>query len=195
MKTSSNKAELRKQLITQRKQLSPEKHQQYSAIIRQQLITYLTTSFNNSFSVLMYYALPTEVDTRPLFEVTLWPTYAPRMEQEDKHMQWLEVGQDTTWKRGSLGVLEPEEGTIWQFDNKPTVLVCPMTGFDRQGNRLGMGKGCFDRWLDVHAQNMTEIIGLAFSCQESAVRIPTEAHDMPLNTIITEQEIITCQTH
>jgi len=71
------------------------------------------------------------------------------------------------------------------------VLLCPLTAFDRQGNRLGMGKGCFDYWLSKHRHGLDQVIGLAFSGQEVA-HIPAEAHDAPLDYIITEKEVIEC---
>ncbi|PJC70988.1 MAG: 5-formyltetrahydrofolate cyclo-ligase, partial [Zetaproteobacteria bacterium CG_4_8_14_3_um_filter_59_5] len=71
-------------------------------------------------------------------------------------------------------------------------LLCPLVGFDRCGNRLGMGKGCFDRWLDGMKNHILLGVGLAFACQECP-RIPAEAHDMPLDIIITEGETIACR--
>jgi len=54
-----------------------------------------------------------------------------------------------------------------------------------------MGKGCFDFWLAQHHHHIQQIIGLAFSCQEVAA-VPAERHDMPMNCIITEKEVIQC---
>jgi len=108
-------------------------------------------------------------------------------------MHWLGVNANSHWKRGTFGIPEPQDGPDWVDDTSPAILICPLVGFDRSGNRLGMGKGCFDRWLTIHQHRITEIIGIAFACQELAT-IPSEPHDIPLHTIITEKEIISCRT-
>ncbi|MDQ6983904.1 MAG: 5-formyltetrahydrofolate cyclo-ligase, partial [Ghiorsea sp.] len=92
----------------------------------------------------------------------------------------------------SFGVLEPEDGRIWQPNNMNTALFCPLLGFDMQGNRLGMGKGYFDRWLSEYGANV-DGIGLAFSCQALS-KVPVEPHDVPLAIIITEKGIHSCPT-
>jgi 5-formyltetrahydrofolate cyclo-ligase len=109
---------------------------------------------------------------------------------EDMH--WLGVTKNTTWIRGTFGILEPENGPDWADEATPAILLCPLVGFDRSGNRLGMGRGCFDRWLEKFQHRIDAIIGLAFSCQEVAA-VPVEDHDIPLHAIITEKEVISCQ--
>lgn len=79
---------------------------------------------------------------------------------------------------------------------EPSQLDCvfvPLVGFDRQGNRLGMGGGFYDRSFAARLTNTNKptLIGLAFSIQE----IPTlvkENWDVPLDYVITENEIINC---
>lgn len=64
----------------------------------------------------------------------------------------------------------------------PTVLFCPLLGFTAGGDRLGLGAGHYDRWL---ADNPAELaIGLAWDCQ-LVDELPIEAHDRPLDAIIT----------
>lgn len=69
----------------------------------------------------------------------------------------------------------------------PDVIIAPLVAFDRSLRRLGQGGGyydrCFARYPDVPR------IGLAWSVQE-ADEVPTEAHDLPLQMIVTECEII-----
>ncbi len=90
-----------------------------------------------------------------------------------------------------LRVLEPVDGQCWQEGASPAIVLCPIVGFDLQGNRIGMGKGCFDRWLGQHKQHIDMIIGLAFDCQRCS-SIESETHDIPLDAIITEQGWMTC---
>lgn len=71
----------------------------------------------------------------------------------------------------------------------PTVFFVPLVAFDRNGNRLGYGKGYYDKALAKLAAIRT--IGLAYSWQEIAA-LPTAKHDVPLHEIWTERESIQC---
>ena len=142
--------------------------------------------------LLAYHALPVEVDTFALFHQQQYQVFAPRM-LPDHDMDWIAINKDTTWHEMDYGVLEPRSGELWQPDVARTILISPLLGFDRQGNRLGMGKGFFDRWLETHGHQLMLQIGLAFSCQELP-KVPTEPHDAPLSAIITEHGVFSCPT-
>lgn len=74
----------------------------------------------------------------------------------------------------------------------PQVLIVPLAGFDRLGNRIGYGGGYYDRSLQqLRRAGPVMTVGLAFSVQELQV-IPAESFDQPLNRIVTEREIIRC---
>ena len=169
--------------------LSSEQKVQYSAQICQHLILYLQNK--GVQQLLVYKALPDEVNTDFLFKTTDIEVFAPKILADTK-MNWLRVTQQTVWEEAGFGVFEPASGDIWQLNAVRTMLLCPLLGFDAHGNRLGMGKGYFDRWLAKHGENI-DVVGLAFSCQELS-KVPIEPHDVPLNTIITEHGVISCPT-
>lgn len=186
-----SKQQLRTDALAARRDLTTDLKQHYSLAIEQRLFAHLKAHAPENHHLLAYRALPDEVDTAALFESPPCRIYAPRMHGREE-MHWLGITESTTWIRGSFGILEPANGPDWSDEIGSTVLLCPLVGFDRNGNRLGMGKGCFDRWLSKFQHRIDAMIGLAFSCQELA-SIPAEPHDIPLNTIITEKELITCQ--
>ena len=63
------------------------------------------------------------------------------------------------------------------------ILFTPLVAFDKQGNRLGMGGGFYDRTLQ-NWQNASFIpVGLAHQCQQ-VEQLPTEAWDVPLHRIL-----------
>lgn len=89
--------------------------------------------------------------------------------------------------RGMLGPFEP---TTQSREIIPDTLVIPMLGFTRDGYRLGYGSGLYDRTIaSLRQLKPIKTIGLAFSMQEID-SMPIEAHDMKLDIIITEKEII-----
>ena len=70
----------------------------------------------------------------------------------------------------------------------PFVLV-PLLAFDAACQRLGFGAGHYDRTLvALRAQAKIFAVGLAFEMQR-VERIPTEAHDQPLDCVLTEQHL------
>ncbi|WP_422343959.1 5-formyltetrahydrofolate cyclo-ligase [Parasphingorhabdus sp.] len=70
---------------------------------------------------------------------------------------------------------------------RPDLIVTPMVAFDRSMGRLGQGKGHYDRSFEKYPE--ASRIGLAWSVQE-ADNIPMQPHDVTLQMIVTESEII-----
>lgn len=69
----------------------------------------------------------------------------------------------------------------------PDLIVAPMLAFDRSMARLGQGGGHYDRTFATYPE--AKRIGLAWSVQE-ADTVPAESHDIRLDMIVTESEII-----
>ena len=68
----------------------------------------------------------------------------------------------------------------------PRVMLVPLAAFDRRGDRIGYGKGYYDRTIErLEACGPRLKIGLAFAVQEVA-RVPAEPHDRRLDLILTE---------
>lgn len=91
------------------------------------------------------------------------------------------------WEQGA-SLYEAGFGTLAPADlaprAEPDVVLMPLLGFDKNGTRLGYGGGYYDRTL-ARLKKRPLLVGLAFSVQELD-RIPREAHDVPLDAIVTE---------
>jgi len=86
---------------------------------------------------------------------------------------------------GAYGILEPK--TVRKADeNNIDVILVPGLAFDRNGGRMGFGKGYYDRLLE---SSKAVKIGLCYDFQ-ILEKIPTESHDVPMNFVITEKEIL-----
>ncbi|MFT4819521.1 MAG: 5-formyltetrahydrofolate cyclo-ligase [Candidatus Pseudothioglobus sp.] len=71
------------------------------------------------------------------------------------------------------------------------IVLVPLVGFDRNGNRLGMGKGYYDRTF-ANARirwRRPKLLGIAHSLQEVA-QLPSATWDVPLDGIVTERGLI-----
>ena len=84
-----------------------------------------------------------------------------------------------------FGILAPPPGEA--FRGAIDVCICPGIAFSENGDRLGSGRGYYDRYLSAHPPRIT--IGLAFECQ-IVKDLPVEPHDRPMDWIITERRII-----
>lgn len=95
-------------------------------------------------------------------------------------------------KVGNIDLLEagfrniPEPGTDCPTV-KPDLIITPMIAFDRSMSRLGQGGGHYDRTFEKYPEATR--VGLAWSVQETDA-IPVQPHDVPLDMIVTESEII-----
>jgi 5-formyltetrahydrofolate cyclo-ligase len=67
------------------------------------------------------------------------------------------------------------------------IVMVPGVAFDRTGARMGHGKGYYDKLLQ-HARPDAPLVALAFECQLFP-EIPTAAHDIFMDLIITEQAV------
>ncbi len=86
-------------------------------------------------------------------------------------------------EKGPFGIMQPEDTSA---ELKPDVLFVPLVGFTASGARLGQGGGHYDRWLANNPPKLA--IGLAWDVQ-LCDELPTEAHDMPLNAVVTPTRI------
>ena len=90
-------------------------------------------------------------------------------------------------RRNSFGVLEPENPDPFP-ENKINLVIVPGMVFDRKGNRLGYGKGFYVKFLP---KRDVIKIGLAYSFQVVNL-VPKEEHDIKMDYVITEDEVIRC---
>jgi 5-formyltetrahydrofolate cyclo-ligase len=95
---------------------------------------------------------------------------------------------------GSFGILEPQvEDRQPVIPTDSDVMLVPGAVFDHQGGRIGYGKGYYDRYwnhLISTYGNKPYLIGLAFACQISPKKLPTEEHDKKIDCILTERRVI-----
>jgi 5-formyltetrahydrofolate cyclo-ligase len=154
--------------------------------------------FRRGARVALYLPMPGEVDVRPCLE-RAWrrgaTVFVPRISSRRRgRMSFVHWTDGAAQRRNAFGILEPA-GTI-----RPTpvvqidVVVVPVVGFDRRGNRLGMGAGFYDRALrrrldPARQWRRPRLVGVAFACQELAA-IPTSSWDVPLDLIVTERGLV-----
>jgi 5-formyltetrahydrofolate cyclo-ligase len=101
-------------------------------------------------------------------------------------MQAVRVFADTTFKTSAWGITEPVEGEL--IDAKSIdISFVPLLIFDMKGNRVGYGKGYYDKFLAICRKDMIKI---GFSYFEPIDEIEdVNTFDIPLNYCITPERI------
>jgi len=102
----------------------------------------------------------------------------------DKPLEFRSVSNIDLLQAGFMGIAEPSADYPAVI---PDLIIAPMVAFDRSMNRLGQGGGHYDRTFQKHPKTVR--VGLAWSVQETD-DLPVEAHDMDLDMIVTESELI-----
>lgn len=143
-----------------------------------------TAHFILADRVLIYASLPDELPTRDF--IAKWSRrkqfFLPRV--NGVNLELLPFDQ-TRLHLGSFHIEEPTGNDIVDPSTIDLIIV-PAVALDAQGNRLGRGKGFYDRLLrDLRAAT----IGVGYDFQLIADGIPVEPHDAPLDLIITETHI------
>ena len=87
-----------------------------------------------------------------------------------------------------FGILEPKNS---KKEIIPDLIMVPLVAFDNNLNRIGYGKGYYDRSLEKinKIKKNTVALGIAYSFQKCRT-IPVKKHDFELDYIFTEQGII-----
>ena len=135
--------------------------------------------FKAATDIAVYWSLDDEIDTHHFIEKWF-----------NRKRLWLPVvvGDDLIFKQfegtdrmtaGAFGILEP---TGRQLDNVAQIglIIVPGVAFDLQNNRMGRGRGFYDRLL---ANSQAYKIGTAYSCQIFS-QIPTEETDIPMDLVV-----------
>jgi 5-formyltetrahydrofolate cyclo-ligase len=149
--------------------------------------------------VAVYLARDGEVDLSELIRAARRAgalLYAPRsINRRRRTMRFLPLRDDRALKRNWYGIDEPvHDPAIAVAPDRLDIILTPLVGFDRQGHRLGMGAGYYDRALRRRlgrsgAFRRPRLIGVAFACQETGT-ITAAPWDVPLDLVVTERGVV-----
>jgi len=157
------------------------------------LIQFQQFDFTNIQTILSYWPLErvNEPNTH-LFSRYLQymlPTFKlcyPVCDFSTNDMKALLVDEQTDYQLNSLGIVEPIEGEKTNATSIDLVFV-PLLICDRQGNRIGFGKGYYDKFLQLCNE---KVVKIGFSYFEPVDIIEdTAPFDVPLNFCITPHRI------
>ena len=143
--------------------------------------------FRRARNIMAYMPLRHEVDTRALLMKLLALKKNLFLPAVDRKRGEIAVFQVKNLKRdlvpGSYGILEPRARCVSGRPSDLDLVLVPGLGFDRQGGRLGHGKGYFDKFL--RKVKRAKKIGIAFK-EQILKKIPLEKNDQRMDRVITD---------
>lgn len=174
-----DKKSLRKIIRERKATVNAEEHRQWSAAICNKLLQH--HRLIEATTILLFYPLPDEPDIRPLISTL--------HSQGKRVLLPVVTGPETMELRiyngennlvdGALGTQHPNGLLFTDYSQIETAII-PGVAFDRQCNRMGRGKGYYDRFL---AKATAYTIGICLPFQ-LVDEVPVEATDIRMNEVI-----------
>ncbi len=187
------KQTLKQKILEKRNALSKDELIDKSDKVRDNLFS--LKEFENSKKILFFVSFNSEVDTKNMIKELLdkknKTILVPYVIKKDYKLHISELKDFNDLGPKTFNILEPKKEKIMEFDKKELdIVIVPGIVFDKNGNRIGHGYGYYDRFLKT-IKKETVKIGLAFDFQ-LIEKIPEEKHDVPMDIIVTDKEIIRC---
>jgi 5-formyltetrahydrofolate cyclo-ligase len=192
----ADRQNLRRVLRAKRRALSPFAQKKSAQLLAHRLAR--LACIKNAERIALYWPVDGEIDARVLQKIL-------RARQHHFYLPVLQKFPADTlafarWYRckplhkNRFSIPEPVGRPLF-FAQEMDVILLPLTGFDAQGNRLGMGGGFYDRTLATR-NNLKQnrhgkkplLIGIAHACQQVPALV-SESWDVPLDMIVTDQKI------
>jgi 5-formyltetrahydrofolate cyclo-ligase len=177
------KAGLRKEIRATLKRISPAARDAASAQLCARLME--QSFWKDAASILFFAPLPDEADVWPLLEKAMAIgkiAALPRFDPANGSYTACRIQNlQNEFVTGKFGIREPGPGCVDIPLTQIDLVLVPGVAFDLRGNRLGRGRGFYDRLL---AETRGVRCGIAFE-EQIAGAVPAQEHDLKMNLILT----------
>ena len=178
---------LRKKLLEKRKTINEEQKIKWNNAISQLICD--TEYFKNAQQVLVFASTEYEFDTRYIVErcrEAFKRVFYPRCIDKDGNMIFFKVDSVGDLTFGAFDILEPKKSCKQYIPRDNDLVIVPCLSADRQKNRIGYGKGYYDRFL----KNFNGVSIAPCYSEMLEGEIPTDEYDIKVNIIVTDKEVI-----
>ena len=181
-----NKDSLRKHISQLKRQLTRQALDELSLAVTERLERRLA----DAQTVLAYYSLPDEVCTHRLLDrlVAAGKTVLLPKVTSDTGMELHRYTGSCDLREGAFHIMEPVGEPV--SDCHIDVALIPGVAFDRQGYRLGRGRGYYDRFLSAISEKHTEVAGIRIDVKigicfpfQLVKEVPHDAHDVLMDEV------------
>jgi 5-formyltetrahydrofolate cyclo-ligase len=185
---SEQKQHFRSHYLEIRKNLSTDFVTENSKVIMEQVLN--SEEFKQADLVHCYVSMPqnNEVSTHHFIRDCFKKNKSIAVPKIGKggELKHLSLASFDDLRKNRWGVLEPNTGKE-RTPGSFSLIIVPVVAGDPFRNRIGYGKGYYDRFL---AKSDAVKMGVLFDCQLHKTRLPSEPFDIPLDILITEKERI-----
>ena len=179
---------IRKEVLFLRDALSTSVRKAKDESIRRQLLA--LPEFITARTILFYASFRSEVDTVELLQNSILnnkTVVLPRVDVQNSSLALYEIGAMEDLAPGCYGIAEPMANEDRRMPEAGIdLMIIPGVAFDEHCNRLGYGKGFYDRLL---SRKKAPAVALAYE-EQIIGSIPADAHDIKMDKIITDKRII-----
>ena len=188
-KRQAEKKQMREAVLSKRDAMSSATRKAASEAILERL--FALPQYESANVVLSYIGFGSEIETQPFFERIIANgkiAVLPRVDRASQSLVLHSVRSIAELVTSKWGIREPASDAPTVPINAIDFVLIPGVAFDLTGNRLGYGRGYYDKLLSTANQALVRIAA-AFSCQ-IVDAVPICSHDQKMDSIITENEII-----
>jgi len=181
-----DKDSVRKRVAAKRAALSDAEIEQKSLLISNNLDT--LDIFKLSRRIALYFPIHNEVRTQSIFKKAIdykKEVYFPRV--NGSSLDFCRVHNLEQLKTGKFGVLEPGARLPVENIQNIDLFILPGIAFDESGNRLGYGKGYYDRALSRVPQGKKAALAYHLQILDS---VPADDNDQKVGILVTERDIV-----
>lgn len=182
--TAAEKAAMRKRVSALRDALSIEARLEETARCHQQVLD--SREYQSARQLLCTLPFGSEIDTRPLIVDALArgkKVALPRVDPSSNDLLLFSIDAESVFERSAWGIDEPlltaSPVAVADLD----FVLVPGLAFDVAGNRLGYGRGYYDRLLGMLSPAATRL-AMAFTCQ-LVTTVPTSSMDEKVHSLVT----------
>ncbi len=179
------KQNIRKQYIALRNAISDERRKIAAQKAARNFINNFT--LKNEDIIAAYYPIGSELDIRPLIKILRKKNLRlclPTVVKKDNALIFRHWKEGAKLTKDLYNIPTPDENSE---QLEPNIIITPLIAFDKNGNRLGYGKGYYDRTI-ANMQKRALIIGYAYAMQE-VENIKYQQHDKGLDYLVSEKEV------
>lgn len=168
---AAGKREIRRRVLALRDGLDRTEQERGRLLLTERILGHQW--FYNSHIILGFASCGSEIDTRELLQEALRlgkRLFLPKVTGEEQaQMRFFRVRRLEELKEGYKGILEPSESCeeyIYSEAEAPnTLMLMPGAAFDSYRNRIGYGKGFYDRFLADKEALQLRTIAVGYRCQ------------------------------
>jgi len=175
-----SKGDIRRKILQYRKELDETARQKAAILLTERVLGHQW--YYLSENLLGFVPCGSEIDVREILQDGLRrgkKVYLPKVMGEE--MEFFRVTSLEELQPGYRGILEPAENTecfVYEDETaEKTVMLMPGVAFDKERNRIGYGKGYYDKYLREKEALQLRTIGVGYQCQ-MVEQIPSQEWDM-----------------